>query len=337
MKNFRNKIQKLNSIYPASGNLTYYFTYNTTSKRNISLNKTYNIKQYINNNKQFKIKFIDNFYAYNIIIINSNLKNTFEETSIYQFFEDPFNTQCNNHSDIYNIRISENIPEEDYIEGTDNEQQICCNTINFKNTNLCSANNKTLCWFNGNICKSNFIKITYIDNNNNKYYFNTNNIPDYNSGELRLKVNVNRNFIPIANNLTINLFKEEDSIVSNIENIIKDREFYIMGYPDLIENSEIRSNLDIISDELKLFNNFVNINDNLGNQYNQLKFVNSHKNSILLTNKTISINFTLKISISYLTIYYNCNTNVDIDIIFKDSRTETQTGSKTGDSTKFSI
>ena len=129
--------------------------------------------------------------------------------------------------------------------------------------------------------------------------------------------------------MTINLFKEEDSIVSNIENIIKDREFYIMGYPDLIENSEIRSNLDIISDELKLFNNFVNINDNLGNQYNQLKFVNSHKNSILLTNKTISINFTLKISISYLTIYYNCNTNVDIDIIFKDSRTETQTGSKT--------
>ena len=325
-ENFRSKIQKLNSLYPVTGNLTYYFTFNTTNKKNITLNKTYNIKQYVNNTKQFKIKFVDKFLAYDIIIINSNLKDTFEEISIYQFFEDPLNTQCENSTDIYNIRTFNNIPEEDYIEGTDNQQQICCNTINFKNTNLCSINNKTLCWFNGNICNSNFIKITYIDNN--KYYFNLTNIPDYNSGELRLKVNVNRNFLPIANNILISLFKEEDSLVSNIENEIKQQEFYIMGYPDLIENSEIRSNLDIISDKLKLFNNLVNINDDKGNQYNQLKFVNTYEKSVLLTNNILLINFTLKISVNYLTIYYNSNTNIDIDIILIDSITDTQVGIK---------
>ena len=236
----------------------------------------------------------------------------FEDSSIYKFYVEESPISCNTYKDIYNIR--KNTPT-----NSPSKQHICCNTINFKNPNLCSSQNNSLCWFDNDTCKSNFFQINHIDNN--KYYFSTNNIPDFESNNTQLKVDILRNSIPIKNNIIINLFKESDSNISTIKQLIKQQDFYLIGEPSLIENTNILQKLNIISDKLILYNNNINIVDNNTNIYNQLKYVNTISNSIKLQNNIIYINFALNINIKYLIFYYTSNSNINLTIIFHlDSR-----------------
>ena len=105
-------------------------------------------------------------------------------------FDETKRINCSNYNDVYNIRdkpVTTSSPAND-------DKQICCNNINFKNPSLCSQNNKSLCWFNNQRCKRNYIRINYIKDN--KYYFSTNNISDFN-GDEKVNVDIIRNSTPI--------------------------------------------------------------------------------------------------------------------------------------------
>lgn len=323
-QNFRNKISQLNIKYPAGGQITYYFVYNNSSIKEILLNRTYTIKQYSNNSNKFNIQFIDNFAPYDIIILSStndssinNIRTIFESSKIYDFDDQYTEIKCNNYNDVYNIRT--NIPEEDEIEYSDNDQQICCNNINFKHKNLCSSD--SLCWFDNNICKSNYIKITYIDKLKNRYYFANNNINDY-YPDTKVLVDIIRNSNPFKNNMTIILNKQSIIETKKIIDNIKLDDFYLIGSENIeIEDINNQYKLNIISNKLQLYNNYVNIVDSYGKLQNQLKYVNNINNLYQISNNTLHINFTNKINISKFTIYYISNSDISITLSFINNTT----------------
>ena len=325
-QNFRNKISELNIKYPAGGQINYYFVYNNSNIKEILLNNTYTIQQYSNNSNKFNIKFIDIFAPYDIIILSSsddssinNIRTIFETSIIYKFDTKYTEVKCSNYNDVYNIRTD--IPEEDEIQYSANDQQICCNNINFKHKNLCSSD--SLCWFDNNICKSNYIKITHIDKTKNRYYFANNNITDY-YPNTKVLVDIVRNSNPFKNNMIIILKKETSSKITQIINELKTTEFYLIGSENIqTEDTNNEYKLNIVSNKLQLYNNYINIIDSSGKLQNQLKYVNNTNinNLYKITSNTLFINFTNKISIVKFTIYYISNIRIPIILNFLDNTT----------------
>lgn len=306
-ENFRDKISILNNLYPAGGESTYYFIYSNLPDMEITINKTYNVEHYNNPDNKINIKIIDILIPYYVIIINSNQSNLFETTNIYKFDETK-RINCDNYNDVYNIRdkpITTSSPAND-------DKQVCCNNINLKNPSLCSQNNKSLCWFNNEQCKRNYIRINYIKDN--KYYFSTNNINDFNGNE-KINVDIIRNSTPFKSNILIFINKENDDNITNIIDENSRKTFYLIGSDNIASgtyNNEYK--LNIVSPKLKLFNNYINISDSYGKIQNQLKYLNNAINSYKMTTNSLNINFTNRINIKKLTLYYLSNKDAKITI-----------------------
>lgn len=288
----RNKYIELNNKYSKSS-YEFYFTFNTSSKQYNVFSKNHNYDLTCDTRESFNIKIrcIDNVDIYDIILINKSKKTDFEMYNIYKMNKN-MNVTCSNEKDLFNIKKDD----------TDNNT-ICCNipvldtTIT---TNCTNGDDTSLCWHKEDPleCKINYLKI--LDKLDNKFYFSTDRLPSIGSNPIRLKVDIFRDNIMMKSNIKVEINKNTTDI-----SVIKNKTIWLLGNPYTIENTNIKI-YSLISDDLKLFENTINIKKrdaylNGSSFINMSSLLYSTINPIIIDNTTPSIqHYKFQIAFKYM-------------------------------------
>ena len=234
----------------------YYIYNNSSSSVKFEKNKKYKLNNFHTVNKSFDITYIYSIEVYDIILVNKSVQTEFELSNIYQLNIVPSTNNCKNESDIFNKDEKNN--------------KICCNTPILKLEEYKKNCNISVCWHTGTMCKTNYFKIVYVYNKN--YYFNTGNIPDFNS-DTSVIVDITRNNITMKQDYEIKLYKTSEKSHKDLLEIHKNIKFYILGDPYIIRNTPTKLNLSTINQLLYLYGNDIEIHE--------------YVNDILELNKTL--------------------------------------------------
>ena len=307
----REKYIELTNKYNKSSSYEFYFVFNTTISNVFNINTKYVLRSNKTSSLQ-NIKCIGNVDIYDIILINKSNKKTFEMDNVYRVSAFK-NKICKTSNDLFNTKKDES------------GESICCNIpvldneINIKNNCIDNILESSLCWHNEPKCNLNYFKI--LEESNDEFYFNIDNIPKIGTSPIKLKVDIFRNNIIIKNNIIVQIKKDESKSYINYIKYIKNKEYWILGNPDIIENV-VKSQYPLTDIDLKLFSNNITITQS-SEMSPVLKTVSSLLYStttpITLTNDTFTfkIKFKHAVTVTNIKIYASLNSSdTPKDIIF---------------------